>query len=472
MNDEIINRLKEAGEYAAKMCHGFDSEIFASHNEVSTIRIATNEIIESKTTADHGLGVRIAIGQKIGFASSGALDHGSIKKTVDMAKIIAHKSVEDRHFHGFADPKKFNSINVNKNLFSLTEEQLNDYSSRIVKTANDAYASIHKGQARISGSIELAKEYCFIQNSMGVNAHDISGSIQSNITAEIIEKGNTAAGIGWYAGTDPSKFSPEQMTEDALNMALKSVDPAVVKSGNYTVIFEPTAMSDILQLLLFAVSAPQLDYGLSFFKDDIDQFVATDEFNLVDDGRHPDGNASKSVDDEGTPTQHTEIISNGTLKNFLFDKYYGDKLKAKTTGNGFRLRDRTGRAFNSKPYPNASNFILENGPFSVQELIAGTKKGILIPRIWYTYPLNPQLGDFSTTTRGSAFLIENGRIVKALDKIRIFDNIKHLLPGAKIANDQKFAVNWGAGCGLASPTVAFENVKVSSYDEKLEIANK
>ncbi|MBI4162843.1 MAG: TldD/PmbA family protein [Candidatus Aenigmarchaeota archaeon] len=472
MPNEIIDKLKEAGDYAARLCHGFDNEIFISHNEVSTIRIATNEIIESKTTLDHGLGIRIAIGQKLGFASSGSLDKESIQKTVEMAKIIAHKSVEDKHFKGFAEPHKSNNINVNKNLFALTEEQLNDYAARIVKTAADSNAPIHRVNSRISGSIELVKEYCFIQNSLGVNVDDVSGAIQSNITAEIIERGNTAAGIGWYVGTDPTKFSPEQITEEALSMALKSVNPSVVHPGNYTIIFEAAAMSDILQLLLSAVSAPQIDYGLSFFKDDLNQFVATDEFNLIDDGRHPDGNGSKSVDDEGTPTQRTEIIFNGTLKHFIFDKYYGDKLKFNTTGNGFRLRDRTGRAHNSKPYPHASNFILENGPYDKDNLISETRKGILIPRIWYTYPLNPQLGDFSTTTRGSAFLIENGQIVKSLDKIRIFDNIKKMITTAKIANDQKFAVNWGAGCGLASPTVAFEDVKVSAYDEKLEIANK
>ncbi|GEM_PF-2337597 len=463
MENIIIDKLKEAGDYAAKLCHGFDNEIFISHNEVSTIRIATNEIIESKATTDHGIGIRIAIGQKLGFASSGSLDKGAIQKTVDMAKIIAHKSVEDKHFKGFAEAHKFSNININKNLFALTEEQLNDFAARIVK---------NNGLSRISGSIETTKEYCFIQNSLGVNAHDVSGSMQSNITAEIIDKGNTAAGIGWFAGTDPTKFSPEQITEEAVDMALKSVNPSAVHPGNYTIIFEPTAMGDILQLLLSAVSAPQIDYGLSFFKDDLNQFVATDEFSLLDNGRHPDGNGSKSIDDEGTPTQRTEIIFNGTLKHFIFDKYYGDKLKFKTTGNGFRLRDRAGRAHNSTPYPNASNLILENGSFTKDSLIAETKKGILIPRIWYTYPLNPQLGDFSTTTRGSAFLIENGQIIKPLDKIRIFDNIKQMITTAKIANDQKFVVHWGSSCGLASPTVAFDNVKVSAYDESLQVANK
>jgi PmbA protein len=60
-----------------------------------------------------------------------------------------------------------------------------------------------------------------------------------------------------------------------------------------------------------------------------------------------------------------------------------------------------------------------NGSFGKNEIIQETKKGLLIGRLWYTYLVNPEQGDFSCTARSGIRIIENGKIINPGRSVRI-----------------------------------------------------
>ena len=66
------------------------------------------------------------------------------------------------------------------------------------------------------------------------------------------------------------------------------------------------------------------------------QKIATDKVTLIDDGTIPGLYGSRTIDDEGRPTQRNVLIERGVLKGYLCDRLGGRKLQMASTGSGRR----------------------------------------------------------------------------------------------------------------------------------------
>src|SRR5207237_4218830 len=62
------------------------------------------------------------------------------------------------------------------------------------------------------------------------------------------------------------------------------------------------------------------------------------------------------------------------------------------------------------PTARAGNIIMAGGGKSLEELIAGTKKGVLVTRTWYIRMVDPQSLLLTGLTRDGTFYVENGKI--------------------------------------------------------------
>ncbi len=96
-------------------------------------------------------------------------------------------------------------------------------------------------------------------------------------------------------------------------------------------------------------------------------------------------------------------IENGVLKEFSYDRYWAQKQgKAATGGGGF----------------GGGAIKFAGGSKSVEELIASTKRGILVTHFFYIRPLDPRTVMLTGLTRDGTFLIENGKITAAVKNFR------------------------------------------------------
>jgi PmbA protein len=213
-------------------------------------------------------------------------------------------------------------------------------------------------------------------------------------------------------------------------------------------------------VLGYAVNGKDVYDKISYFADKLGEKVASEELNIYDWGNMSKGLCSKKIDDEGLSTRRTPLIEHGELVGFVYDCYYASKMDTESTGNGLRLGDLPGRCYAVEPSPYITNLFLESGSYEWEELIAETRKGLLLSRIWYTYPTNPQLGDFSTTSR-CGFLIEEGKIVKPIKQVRIYENLPGMLKRVVgIGDDQKQIMPWGASASICTPSLKFAKVRI------------
>src|SRR5262249_15027157 len=99
--------------------------------------------------------------------------------------------------------------------------------------------------------------------------------------------------------------------------------------------------------------------------------------------------------------------------------------------NGFRFGLGGGRHFDMPPSIAATNVVIEGREDrDLDDLLREVGDGILIGRIWYTYPINGLMaGDFTCTVVGDSYLIKDGKLAAPLkpNTVRINDSIHNVL---------------------------------------------
>ncbi|RNF28292.1 peptidase C69, partial [Massilia aurea] len=122
--------------------------------------------------------------------------------------------------------------------------------------------------------------------------------------------------------------------------------------------------------------------------------------------------------------ERTQLIKDGRIASLDYSRYWAQKMgKRATAGHG--------------------NMIMEGGTKSLEELIAGTKKGIVVTRTWYIRMVDPQSLLLTGLTRDGTFYVENGKIKYPLKNFRfnespvtILNNIDELGKPQIIGGDE------------------------------------
>ena len=96
-----------------------------------------------------------------------------------------------------------------------------------------------------------------------------------------------------------------------------------------------------------------------------------------------------------------------------------------------------------RPIGAPGNMIMGGTDKSTQELIAGTKKGVLVTRTWYIRMVDPQSVLLTGLTRDGTFYIENGKIKHPIKNFRfnespvtMLNNIEAIGKPVAIAGDE------------------------------------
>jgi len=430
-------------------------EAFVGENLVTTVRIAAGRVVEAKNVFDRGIGLRAGLGKKVGFACANSFSQELSERAVS----IARARPPNPDFNGFPEPtkpKKVRDIH-DRALANLQPGRAAGLADLMLQAALD----FDRRVAEASGALNVVVERCAIANTNGLAVADETTRIFGHLTVEARGAGESE-GSAWLGSTNLRGFDPSEIGKRAAELAVNSLSPKKVKPGKYDVIFEPAAVAEMFYNVFgYAVNGRDVYDRISYFADKLGKIVAVKGLNIYDWGNMAGGLYSKTFDDEGVPTQKTPLIECGELAGFVYDRHYAGKADTSSTGNGLRLIDMPGRYYGVEPSPYITNLAIEPGDFKREELIADTKNGILLSRIWYTYPITPQLGDFSTTSR-CGFLIHKGEVVGAAQQVRIHENLPRLIKQITgIAKDVKQAMPWGASAAICAPSLRFSEVRIS-----------
>ena len=433
-------------------------EIIAIKKNITTVRITDSEIAEIKQNFDKNYGVRLIHQKKITSLQTTNIEN--ITDVIDEGLKTTIKLKPRKFWKGL--PQKKENIRIegtfDKKLKHISGSNATDIAQNMINLSEN------KKIDTITGSLNIIYEDFELNNSNGLNFNNESTYISGIINAESEHSTTPVSGIGHACGRTLSNFSPEQIGIDAKNMCINSINPQKINSDEYTIIFDPYSVGELLAFVIAGnFNFKTFKEKKSCFSNNFKNKISTEEFNLTDNPHIPEGIGTKSIDDEGVKTKKNKLIENGIFKNVFSNIYDSYKEGEKeSSGNAIRMGSPMGRSSDPIPISAPHNLIISPGNSSQENMIKETKHGLLVGRLWYTYAINPIKGDFSCTARSGIQIIENGEIVGPGRSVRIVHNLTTLLKNiSDIGNDQRRVMQW-ASLPSISPSIKVEGIAVNS----------
>jgi predicted Zn-dependent protease len=360
------------------------------------IRFARNAVSTAGLAEDTSIAVQVAFGKRQGTATINEFDDKSLEKVVRRAEDLARLAPENPEFMPTVAKQNFKeSATFSAKTAAIDPE---------FRAQSAAYAieACKKSKLVAAGFFSDSTSFSTVANSNGVFGHQQQTGLDFTCTVRT-EDGR---GSGWVkrSATDAARFDPREAADVAIEKALRSVDARALEPGRYTVILEPAATSELLGFMLSSFDARQTDEGRSFLSKKggasrLGDKLFDSQVNIWADPWNPDVPVLPWDSESLIARERMELIKDGKVNALNYSQFWAKKKGVKPTAT-------------------PGNIIMAGTDKSTAELIANTKKGILVTRTWYIRLVDPQSVLLTGLTRDGTFYIENGKIKYPIKNFR------------------------------------------------------
>lgn len=265
--------------------------------------------------------------------------------------------------------------------------------------AMDAAGLVGAGELAVGAGVRA------LLNTAGLVAYSSNTSARFDLTARTPD--GTGSGWAWSGHEDWARVDPDAVIARAVELAQRSARPVAVEPGRYTVILEPAAVAALLDLRFEAYWAEQ---GRSVFSGEqpgttkLGRKMIDERLGMVADPWDPLMPRS-SVDFDGSPLRKVVWFDHGVLTNLSYDREY-----AKEKGREPVLD------------PGGLRLTFDGPTETLEEMIASTRRGLWVNRLDGVTSMNGRTELATGTTRDGTFLIEDGKVVKAVKNFRFAES--------------------------------------------------
>ena len=431
---------------AIDQCPAEQAQVTVTATDRGLTRFAGSMIHQNVSERDCTLTVKAVNGKRVGFASTNQLSEAGVRETAELAARFAASLPETPDFRGLPEPGA--GYPEVATWFGSTASLGPEERAAQVAAMAEAAKSAAGDSARLSGSLSQTLTETAIVNSLGIEAY-LPCSMASLVT--VCQCGE---GVGYASacGRDAAKLDFAASAREAADVARLNVDAVDVQPGEYDVVLMPYAVINLLgNLRGCGLDALRFQEGRSFMAGKIGQKIVSEKFSLWDDGADERGLA-RPFDGEGVAKQRVELITEGVARGVVYDSYTAGREGRESTGHG------TGGGLNERPA--AMNMYLGGGGASVGEMIASTAKGLLITRFNYTNLLRETDAVVTGMTRDGTFLIEGGRVTRAVKNLRFTESLLRAF-----SNLESLGSEIKVGQGIAAPAAKIRGFRFTSGTE-------
>lgn len=377
-------------------------------------RFALSEINQNVVRADLSLTAAVAFGQSVGQASTNALSDAAVVACVKRAETIARRSPPDPEHMPPVAPTPLAAVAT----FDAATAEASPAAR--AETVGRAVAVADAAGATGAGSYTTQARVVAVGNSAGHRAY--------NRESEAVLAFSATAGdaVGWAEGATrvAARLPLEETAGRAVRKALDGAAPRRIDPGRYDVILEPAAVAELIGSFMWVQGdAKAADEGRTFLAGKLGTAIADARVDVYSDPTHADCPA-RPFDEEGMPLGRVDWIKGGVLENLSYSRYWAKKQ---------------GRAFTGRP----SNLIIAGGDVPLEELVAGTKRGLLVTRFWYIRTVDPMRDLYTGMTRDGTFLIEDGKIAGPVKNLRFNESAIGMLSRVEALGPERTVNGWG-----------------------------
>jgi predicted Zn-dependent protease len=391
----------------------------------SNTRFARNQISTAGDAYDGNLTITVAFGKKTASATTNRFDDGSLRQVVQTAEQLARLVPEDPEYLGELGPQQYpTSAGYFESTADLTPEQR-------AAAVNAITGPAERAGLVSTGYLDVLVGMQSVATKKGLFAYQ-TGTV-TNLTTTVRTPDGTGSGWAGVGQNDWTKVNVGEVAERAIRKAEGSRGARAVEPGKWTVILEPTAVSNIVRLMTFAFDARSADEGRSFFSkqgggNKIGEKFLDERITITSDPSNPEApdNAFNFI---GLPNRRMVWVENGVLRNLQYGRFWAQKQGREPTGF-------------------VSGFHMSGGNATMEQMIASTERGLLVTRFWYIRPVDPRTILWTGLTRDGTFLIENGRITTAVKNLRwnespvfMLNNIEMMTPPVRVSASESGEVD-------------------------------
>lgn len=396
-------------------------QVSVANNDEFTVEIRNGEIERLTESVSKAVSIKLILDKRVATVSSSDLAEETLKYILDDAIVRAKLSNQDE-FSGLPDEFYDTSNELDLEIYDpLLEEIQPDTKINIAKEIEqiclaDKRIKLSEGSFFQSGSGEV-----YIANSKGFSGSFKSTLCSCGVYLHSADENNSYE-EGWSTNsvTFQGLMQPEDVAKIAVERVTRLLGARKIETQKAPVIFERPMTSLLLGFLASCLNGHSIYMKQSFLVGKLGQKIAGENINITDNGLLKGLTGSRPFDGEGVSTRKLTLVDKGILNSYILDTYSSRKLGLKTTGHASGI----------------TNFYLDNGNVSPEDIIKSTGKGLLLTRT-IGQGINPSTGDIS---RGAFGLwIENGEIAYPVAEITISGNLSDILNNIElIGNDLTF----------------------------------
>ncbi len=294
--------LSRGGDYA---------DLYFEHRVTHRI-ILEEEIIKSATKGvDIGVGVRVVVGERTGYAHSDDLSRESVLKAARTAAFIADSSRQggshkligplDRKHDLYDIPTTPDHVELNRKI-------------ALLERANAAARAYDRRIVQVNCTCLDETKHVLVATSEGQLFDDLQPLVRFDVRCVAADGTNRQSGFEGGGGRRSidifdSDLTPEELAREAARMAILQLDAVEAPAGPMEVVLGPGWPGILLhEAIGHGLEADFNRKQESAFSGLIGEPVASELCTVVDDGTLPYRRGSLNIDDEGSSTEATVLI--------------------------------------------------------------------------------------------------------------------------------------------------------------------
>ncbi|MDH5527045.1 MAG: TldD/PmbA family protein [Nitrospirota bacterium] len=421
------------------------ADALAVESDAFSVQVRLGEVETTTGARDKGISLRVFHGTRSAACSSSDFSPEAIERLVVDTCELARLTEEDPDAGLPPDPATPPGVALDlyDDGITLSIDERVDLARRAeaVAMAADPRISNSEGASFDSSSSERAY----------VRSTGFSGSYRTTSyglsTVPVASHDGGMQRDWWFTGARhfADLLSPEEVGAEAARRVLRRLGAKKGRTCKVPVVFDPLAAASLIGHLAGAVSGDSVYKGASFLGEKLGRKIAASGVTIIDDGLRPRGLGSKPFDGEGMPVGRHTVVEAGVLNTFLLDTYTAKKLGKSSTGHA-------SRGLGGSPSPSATNFYLQAGSATPEEIIGSVQNGLYVTEL-IGFGVNGVTGDYSRGASG--IWIENGELTWPVEEVTISSNLLDMFAGIEmIGNDLDFSRR------VVSPTVKIDRMTV------------
>lgn len=413
-----------------------------SAGETALSRFSENQISQNVCKNTFSLTITSYFGKRSASASTTELERDAIAQTVKRAEDLARIAPEDPEWVELLPPQIYSDRlpAFDQATATLSPLKKGEVIQQVCSLAKDAGVN---GSGTLSTKVSLNA----LGNSAGLRGCDRTTEADFSFTARIDDGSSWNRCTAWSINHLPIL----ELTQKVIERAIASRNPQTIETGDYTVIFEPSAFASLVSWVIWNLDARAADEGRSFMSRSDDtgkpmgNKVGEQLFNPIiqvqRNAAHPLLQGGRFFNN-GLSNENLDIIKDGVPQTLAYSRYWAKEQSKEPTGA-------------------ISPIAMTGSDQSVGDLIASTERGILVSRAWYVRYVNPRTLEVTGMTRDGTFLIEDGKISHSIKNLRFNQCLPEMLKNV-------VAISQAKRCGgSVIPGCKVENFHFSSVTDSI-----